>query len=315
LEAFNITVVGNIPRNAEQEIDFSKLIIPLKTRNGNQEALCMAIPFLRQGDYPILPNSTQPYSDGVSKLYEDAFNYAKKCLKPNEGIVAMGHLHTLNAVPSTDDKSERIIMGGIEFVPASAFNPDIAYTALGHIHKAQKVAQKDNIRYSGSPIPMSFSELNYKHQIIYFELDKGISKSIQGIEIPLLIPLKIIPAKPQKLTEVLAEIEKLPGQTNDFHLSPYLEIQVLIDGPEPSLKFQLERALEGKNVRLARIKTFSRQNLTKDELVKNSSESEELKNIKPLDLFYKVYQQKYDGQLPAKELVDLFNVVVSEISE
>jgi exonuclease SbcD len=42
--------------------------------------------------------------------------------------------------------------------------------ALGHLHKPQKVGQA-HIRYSGSPIPLSFSEINYKHQIVDVKID------------------------------------------------------------------------------------------------------------------------------------------------
>lgn len=73
-----------------------------------------------------------------------------------EVLLAMGHLHATGAELSEDDRSERTIMGGLESISVEAFNEDLAYTALGHIHKAQRVGGREHVRYAGSPLPMSF---------------------------------------------------------------------------------------------------------------------------------------------------------------
>lgn len=36
-----------------------------------------------------------------------------------------------------------------------AFDEAIAYTALGHLHRSQRVSHRENVRYSGTPMPMS----------------------------------------------------------------------------------------------------------------------------------------------------------------
>ncbi len=51
------------------------------------------------------------------------------------------------------------------------FEDAVDYVALGHLHKPQKVGQP-HIRYSGSPIPLSFSEINYKHQVVEVKLTR-----------------------------------------------------------------------------------------------------------------------------------------------
>ena len=64
------------------------------------------------------------------------------------------------------------IMGGLESVSADTFDAGIAYTALGHIHKAQRIGGREAVRYAGSPLPMSFSEKNYRHQVIAVEIEE-----------------------------------------------------------------------------------------------------------------------------------------------
>lgn len=82
------------------------------------------------------------------------------------------------------------------------FSEKIAYTALGHIHKAQRVSGRENVRYAGSPIPMSFAEKHYHHGVVMVTLDEGCAVDIRRIECPQSIPLISVPggeaASPEK---------------------------------------------------------------------------------------------------------------------
>lgn len=309
LEAFNISIVGLVQKNTDATANYENLIIPLKNKAGQRKAWCMAIPYLKQGDYPVIEGATQPYAQGITKFYQDAYACVVNKKLPGEAIVAMGHLHTLDATSSEEDKSERAIMGGIEFIPASAFHEQIAYTALGHIHKAQKVAKKENIRYSGSPIPMSFSEINYKHQVIYIELEGEIAGKIEPIEIPLSIELLRVPAKPEPLNKVLIELNQLPEVTDKTY-APFLEIRILLDGPEPSLRHKIESAIENKQVRLTRIiAIYKDPSPDENNGIKRQND---LTQLKPFDILSKVYEKKYNNKIP-DELVKLYIEVSQKI--
>ncbi|WP_197413320.1 exonuclease subunit SbcD [Pedobacter sp. Leaf176] len=227
LESSNVHIIGLVEKDADGNIDYEKLTIPLHDKDGNIKVWCLAIPFLRMGDYPTIADCANPYSEGVTALYKEAFEYAAQKKQDGQSIIAMGHLHTQHAEITELDKTERLIMGGVECVSAAAFHPDIKYVALGHIHKAQRIGGKEHIRYSGSPLPMSFSELNYKHQVIIFELDQEIS-NLEAIEIPVFVPLQRVPLKHQPLHEVIALLDQLPTKDLAVETSPYLEVRVLL---------------------------------------------------------------------------------------
>lgn len=55
LEELNTSIVGIVGRTDSGEIDLASLVVPLRNRAGEREALCLAVPFLRQGDYPAAP--------------------------------------------------------------------------------------------------------------------------------------------------------------------------------------------------------------------------------------------------------------------
>jgi exonuclease SbcD len=253
LESSNIHIIGLLERREDGGIDYEKLVIPLKDKKGEIKVWCMAVPFLRMGDYPAITDCGNPYAEGVAKQYEDVYQFASAKKQAGQSIICMGHLHTQHAEKTDLDDFERPIMGGVECISAGAFHEDIKYVALGHIHKAQRIGGKDHIRYSGSPIPMSFSELNYKHQVIVFDLDKESISNLESIEIPLSVNLLRVPSRNSKLSEVLSALDQLPSSSADRELAPYLEVRVLLGGPEPGLRHKIETALIGKYVRLAKI--------------------------------------------------------------
>lgn len=311
LDDYNIHIVGKVERNAAGEIDYEKLVIPIRNTAGEIKAWCIAIPFLRPGDYPIVPDAIAPYAEGIMEVYAKAYDYTLALQQPGQAILAMGHLHTLNAELSENDKSERLIMGGVEFIPVSAFHKDIIYTALGHIHKAQKIAGLENIRYAGSPLPMSFSEINYRHQVILLEVEEEKLASLTTIDIPVTVELLRIPSTPKPVAEVLKELEQLPELSENREQAPYLEVRVLLDGPEPSLRYKIETAIKNKQVRLAKIEVRYPSTDNSDDNTKLADN--QLSELEPIHVFKRIYQSRFNQDVP-EELLSLFNQVSLEVS-
>jgi exonuclease SbcD len=310
LESSNVHIIGLVEKDAEGNIDYQKLLVPIHDDSKNVKIWCLAIPFLRMGDYPTILNCANPYTEGVTALYKDAFEYASLKKQDGQTIIAMGHLHSHHAEVSDLDKTERLIMGGVECIPATAFHQDIKYVALGHIHKAQRIGGKEHIRYSGSPLPMSFSELNYKHQVIVFELDEEISE-LKSIEIPLSVPLQRIPQTPLPLHEVIGLLDNLPIMDNNLQTVPFLEVRILLDGPEPALRHKVETALAGKRVRLAKIDVkYPASTLQAPEFIT----PDELSDLQPIDVFGKVYQSRYNIDVP-NDILQLFKQVAEEVNQ
>ena len=309
LESSRIHIIGLIPKTAEGEIDYDNMLIPITDKEGETRLWCLAIPFLRIGDYPVIPGSANSYADGVCALYTRAFEYANSKRLPNQPIIAMGHLHAMKVSFYDEDSHDREIMGGVECISLSAFHEAISYTALGHIHRAQKVGERENIRYSGSPIPLSFSELNYRHQVVILNYTEEGLHDIQSLDIPVSIPLIKIPKNPAPLSKVLEELLLLE-ETNekDLHKAPYLEVHVQLDGPEPSMRHQIENALTGKYIRLARIVSSYNKKVQEGNTVLHTLE----KQLSPESILQKTFKRKYDSDIPA-ELLQLFKEVKNQV--
>lgn len=80
-------------------------------------------------------------------------------------------------------ESERDLgIGGVARVPVTLFE-GIDYTALGHLHAPQ--ALTDRLRYSGSPLPYSFSEARHRKASWLVDLGPGGVRSVTEVPAPV----------------------------------------------------------------------------------------------------------------------------------
>lgn len=304
LEDMNIRIKGIIRKNEDGLIDYQNLFVPL-SKDNQINGWCIAVPYLRQGDYP----NAESYSKGVKEMYDNLYNELLKVKEPHVPIIIMGHLQATGSEVSENDRSERTIIGGLECISPEVFDhKDIVYTALGHLHKAQRVSGRENVRYSGSPLPMSFAEKNYKQGINLIEIEKNELKQISRIDFEPPVKLISLPKTPKPLDEVLSEISQLPN--GEVHSdSPYLELKVLITEPEPSMRNQIEEALKGKSVRLTSAVPYK---------LKHNKESkaityEELRTINPMEMAEDVFLSRFGNEMP-DSMKSLLQNVIEEVN-
>lgn len=120
---------------------------------------------------PFVKPATVRYWAGEDtiKTYDDAVRYAvgKMEVDPSRRNVIIAHQYITDAERSD---SEEVSVGGVENVDASVFDA-FDYVALGHLHRPQSCSRK-TVRYSGSPLKYSFSEVKDKKGIVVVELGK-----------------------------------------------------------------------------------------------------------------------------------------------
>ena len=302
LQAMRTEVRGVVRKLEGGEIDYDHLTVELKNRKGEVELLCMAVPFLRQGDYPAVQTEGNPYAEGVRELYAQLLQRLWKRRTENQAILAIGHLQATGSEIAEKDYSERTVIGGLECVSPEAFSEQIAYTALGHIHKAQRVSGRENVRYAGSPIPMSFAEKHYHHGVVMVTFDGGCAVDIERLECPKLIPLLSVPnGEPVSPEAVLEALKELPETEA---VAPYLEVKVLLEEPEPMLRQEIEEALADKNYRLARIVSTYRTDIG-NTVKENENWKRGLQEMFPLQIAQSAFEKIYQVEMPV-ELTGLF---------
>lgn len=169
------------------------------------------IPFLR----PSVVRSFFP--DVEIEDYTDALRTIIENLQVDTSrrnvVLAHQFVTAAGALPETCD-SEQLSVGGLDRVDGSVFSP-FDYTALGHLHGPQRVGS-ETIRYAGSPLKYSFSELHQKKSVTVAELrEKGETEIRQ---IPLQPRREMIELR-GNFEEILAEARKKgEPQTDYYHM-------------------------------------------------------------------------------------------------
>jgi DNA repair protein SbcD/Mre11 len=299
LEALDITVVGHVLRDGNGEIDLERLVVPLRNKDGVIAAWCLAIPFLRPGDVPRVETEGDAFIEGIALLYRQAFELAMTRRQPGQAIVALGHCHMVGGLIS-EASERRIVIGGAEALSAAIFDASIAYAALGHLHLAQRVGKQEHLRYCGSPLPLSFAEIDYPHQVLCVALDGEALQSVTAISVPRAVELLRIPGQPAPVEEVLEMLAALDFPALDeLHTFPYLEVRVRLEMPEPGLRARVEAALAHKAVRLARIETSMAA--TQAEGFEPKS-IDDLNRMQPEDIFQRLYLSRFGLEAPQEQL-------------
>ncbi|MBT8494188.1 MAG: exonuclease SbcCD subunit D C-terminal domain-containing protein [Deltaproteobacteria bacterium] len=308
LSAMGVRIVGRVGY-VDGELDTGALVIPLH-KDGRARAQVAAVPFLRPADLPPAVEGSDAIAGGVTAIYENVCAHARGVMGPGQSLVVTGHLYASGC--DVSKMSERRVLGGHEHVLGSELFPaDATYVALGHLHKAQRVGGKEEVRYAGSPIPLSLSEAGYRHQVVIAELD-GPSVQVQVHPVPRAIEILRIPKRGSAaIDEILEELAALPAiDSGSADLRPYLEVVVRLDEPLPNLRHELETALEGKYPRL--VKASVEYTGTGDPLA--VSASAELRDLEPEEVFVRRYQRDHDGEVPA-DLLAAFRDALSAAHE
>ncbi|WP_030664371.1 exonuclease SbcCD subunit D [Streptomyces cellulosae] len=80
------------------------------------------------------------------------------------------------------DSERDITVGGVAAVPAGVFD-GVDYAALGHLHGSQTITER--VRYSGSPLPYSFSEAGHRKSMWLVDLDAEGAVSAERVDCPV----------------------------------------------------------------------------------------------------------------------------------
>lgn len=281
LNFLNIHIIGGVSGVPEDEI------IEIKNENGQVEVVVCAVPFLRDSDIrnavagESFDDKIMAVKEGISKHYRELSSLTRKYKEKNIPVIATGHLYTNGAVNS--DSERDIYIGNLGSLSSENILYEFDYLALGHIHRPQRVAKNDFIRYSGSPIPLSFSEQNDKKSLVLLNISAK-AKNIELIEVPLF----------RKLLSVKGDFssvkEKLKTYESETKLTDWAE--VLIE--EQAIDLSIRNEFEKLKITIEQIEV----------LKYNVSFAEEIKEITN---FY--HQQKNIADI---EVTEVFENMLSE---
>ena len=314
LDAFGVHVVGGLPFEADGEPDWERLVVPLSNAVGEVEAWVGAMPFLRTADLPRAPDTEvgDPLIAGVSARYEALTDRLRELADGRGALLLTGHCYMTGGQLS--ELSERKILGGNQHaLPVSLFPADVAYVALGHLHLAQALGASKQVRYSGSPIPLSLDEASYPHQVVRVDIADGMLRAAESLRVPRTVDILRVPESGPLPLEVvfqhLAQLHLPDGLAPANY--PFMEVRVSLDRPQPGLRQRVDEALAGKPVRLLKLTTTYTGS---GEALAEGAVPRQLDALVPEQVFVRRYQSLHEGE-PSPELLGAFHELVEQVQE
>ncbi|GGF19022.1 exonuclease SbcCD subunit D C-terminal domain-containing protein [Hymenobacter cavernae] len=183
LRHLRVHVVGCVPDCFEDQV------IVLDDAQGKPGLVVCAIPFLRDRDVRLsVPGESAEEREirirqGIADHYARAAEVELVWQLKEAGVpvLATGHLYAAGGAAS--DSERTIHVGNLGQVSAEHFPAVFDYVALGHLHRPQRVGGREHIRYSGSPIPLSFSEIDHGKEVLLLDfVAEGVQ--IEALAVP-----------------------------------------------------------------------------------------------------------------------------------
>lgn len=207
-KALNVFAIGNLDKeNLEKHI----IEVPKK-------GYVLAVPYAYERNIP---------EGFFQKLIDFTLQDLHNITSPT---ILMAHTTVKGADITGHDKKYDDQVGGIDYIEVEKMGEGYDYLALGHIHKSQFIhTGKHNVRYSGTPIPVTFDE-NYKHTVSLIEVNKGETPVLKEIEIHNSYPLITLP------NDGYATWEECKDLLRNFpdDIPAYIRLNVFVEGFPPA---------------------------------------------------------------------------------
>ncbi|WP_032696563.1 exonuclease subunit SbcD [Raoultella planticola] len=281
----------------------------LPQRDGTPGAIFCPVPFLRPRE---LVTSQAGHSSGekqqlllnaISDYYQQQYEAA--CALRGDRplpIVASGHLTTVGA--SKSDAVREIYIGTLEAFPASHF-PPVDYIALGHIHRAQKIGGSEHIRYSGSPIALSFDETGKSKSVNLVTFTDGQLTEVLPLTVPVTQPLAVLKGDFSSISEQLTQWRNAPQEP-----VVWLDIEITSDEYLHDIQRKIQAQTEDLPVEVLLV----RRSRAQRERILAGERRETLSELQVEEVFERRLAQETLEEAQQLRLTQLFNETLHSLN-
>ena len=283
--ALNVYAIGQLEK---ENIDEHTIEVPGK-------GYIIAIPYINERNLP--EGFFQQLLDRVAALNTEGLPVVMTAHTTVKGCDFLGH-----------DQATEYVVGGIDSIDLEQLGEGYDYLALGHIHHGQFIhSGKHNVRYSGTPLPISFDE-TFDHSVSIVEIGKhGDPPTVTEIEINNPRPLVTLPSEGMAPWETAKEL--LKNFPDD--IQAYIRLNVEIDDFLP-VEAQAEAAslVKGKQCHVSHINAKRK---TSNQTEAKVLTVQEFQAEKPIEIA-KQYAE-YEGISFDEEMTDMFNEIVNLVND
>ncbi|MEL7147775.1 MAG: exonuclease SbcCD subunit D C-terminal domain-containing protein [Bacteroidota bacterium] len=274
LSALSVHVVGKATEEVKDEV------FQLKVRE--ESLVVAAVPYLRDQDIrraikgESFDEITERYKKALVNHYDEVAAYCQAIPNENGPTIAMGHLFAVGG--SISDSEQQIYVGNLGHIGADDFPETFDYIALGHLHKPQIVGGNEKIRYSGSPVMLSFSEAGSDKQVLILETAEKSIDQIQSVEVPVFRQLIRLKGSQEECIGKIQNLELAPDQ-----LTPWVEVTIKSSQHTTINQELFHQEAEKRGVEVLKVTTDKSRNLPG--LEQRLENTATVKDLSPMEVF------------------------------
>ncbi len=258
LRALRIHVVGGVPADPAEQI------ITLAGPGGRAGLVVCAVPFLRDRDLRLAVAGETPderqlrVRDSIAGHYKllSEHDLVRGLREQDVPVLATGHLYAAGG-EAREGAERDVHIGGLGVIAAEHFPSTFDYVALGHLHRPQVVGGQARIRYSGSPVPLSFTEADDKQQVLLLDFAGAGPPVITSLAVPVTRRL-------QRFHGELEEVEAaILGFDNEaFSLVAWADVLVRSDELPTEVQRRVQAVLQERRDHVLAPRGVRHQRLT-----------------------------------------------------
>jgi exonuclease SbcD len=238
LRALRIHVVGGVPADPAEQI--------ISLAGSGPGLVVCAVPFLRDRDLRLSIAGETPderqfrIRESIAGHYLSLSEHdlVRRLREQDVPVLATGHLYAAGG-EAREGAERDVHIGGLGVVGAEHFPVAFDYVALGHLHRPQVVGGREHIRYSGSPVPLSFTEADDKQQVLLLDFAGAGPPQITALPVPVTRRLQRFHGE---LDEVEAAI--IAYDNSAFALVAWADVLVRSDEPSAEVQRRVQAALK-----------------------------------------------------------------------
>ena len=285
--------------NKQDSADYQQQVQLMTDKDGQASGIVVAVPYLRPRDLytaennQLLPAIQQHYQ----QLYQIALEKQQQIANDTGTkvpIIGTAHLTIVNA--KITDSVRDIYIGSLEALPVEAL-PEFDYLAMGHIHQPQVIGKKEQIRYSGSPIAMSFDEASQQKSVVLVDTKAGQTDNlhISTLDIPCSQAMRQLKGDIQQIEDELAQLATLEQNI-------WLDIEISSDEYHSDLQQKLLNLTADSELEILRVRRSKK--VIQQKIAEKSVSLDELT---PLDVFNQRVENLELTTEQIQDLTQLFN--------
>ena len=257
-----------------------------------------AVPYLSENELSHISFETEPergerYRERLKTFYHQCV----ECMPPELPKILMGHLFVHGGQVS--DSERNIQIGGATAMQISDFPDDVAYVALGHLHRPHAISGTSYpVQYAGSPLPLRFNEASYPKKVYLLDIPASGDVGVEEIEIPVFKELHIV-------TGNLDEV-RLMAMSPEWD-GKYIQVQLTLDRPEVGISDSIREMFHQRGGDVLTVEIELPAQTDRQEIPIEDMQQ-------PTEIFEQFYKEKFSDS-PDELMIKTFNELLQLVEE